>query len=206
MMIRAFRKKSKLSSIMFIFIGLYSYSCTSRLTKNDHYAYENIAYECLIYEFNKVGINLEERLELIESSLISSEVLNGKTGKDYEQLFQHLTVGPNELKINSFEHDTVLFDYQGRFHKTNLVSQCIWMNEGDSVFFNSSSKLAKLQTRFSDVPIGRYRSLKEEAEIILRELDSDDFEHPFYRAYCLLRWNWILFILPDKGIRRLPNE
>ena len=173
----------------FIILILISISCN-----RNPYEIEDKLYQCMVDEFEKKGVDLEVEFEIFENYLIKKQMLESKSGKSYQLLFNRMTSLDEENYIDYDRFDKLrILKPESLFSKTCL--------EGLDSNLIKTSKFYILSNKMSNQGV----LYVDEAKAMFDSVYTvEDYGHIFNKTRMLLALLYISDI--EAGIPPILNE
>lgn len=198
--VNSIKSKSLRKILLLIALAFLITSCSSE------YEVEDELYSCLDSEFSKQSLDLEKTLDSLEILCINEGILHSNSPSDYRQYYQ-TNIDQGMLL---FIHSDYLNEVTNKVKLSYVDLERCALRKFDGATFDKSkfgkiSNLINAQAKKT----GQISS-GSVAEMHLRVLSNEDFEHPFYRANVLLSFQHLHFnryMFGDgKYIRAIPKK
>ncbi len=147
--------------------------------------FEQISFECFCEPFEKVNINITKELRKYEDYLIDHKFLEDRSGKSYVSYFEKVAVSG---RFHSTAPDSLVptiakADFLVNYDKNCLTKKMLAQGHVFDMLRFSETKLYKFSEAM--MALGKSKSMKDIAKVILLSFDEKDFEKPFYKNYLL---------------------
>lgn len=171
---------------LFAFITILFFACSEK-----HEAtIEEELYDALEQSFHEEGKSLSSVLDKIETAYIDQGILNDKSGQSKLGFYEQISISG---KLPKLEDQSVYQEIE--------LSLSLWkemherekqLMKEDSLTFVNSQYYSLFQGIHKRLEMGNLDNIVIVADEFISEIDQDEFEQPFYRAYMLLSTSLLL--------------
>lgn len=171
-------------------------SCSNQKQKQDKY--EEAICDCLYQSYDSLGFNFKKEILKFEDYLIKSGQLESSKGQSYMMLLKNMAEkGEISLK-EDFSIGISNRDYIAIFYK------CFYSQYNNPELINSDSKLNSIYSEYHKLANSKEINPKSITNILIKTLDSSDYEKEFYK-YLTLNTYYQIFLL-NKSKKSIGNN
>jgi hypothetical protein len=161
----------------FTLLVCFSLILSSCKGQEHQYKLEDDLYNCIIKSNKAKGVNIEEKMDSLHSSLIKNKVLKDYSGESIIALIEQMSDGEN-LPTIQYQPNINIIDIS----LSNNIIDKFCKNLDIKLLEDSSTKIYKIG---EDLRKLKDISLSNVSNVALKTLTAKDFEHPFYKTFFL---------------------
>lgn len=147
------------------------------------YTVENIVYHCLKEAYKNQGVDLMQEVKALETYLIETQDMIDSSGNSYLQLYRNIAATKNVSIFIAPSLTKRLHQAKPTSGESNL---CLDSLQHISPVVKNNSKYYQLRNEYQRQILNDNLNIGSIASTILEVLNTEDFKHPYYRAWCML--------------------